>query len=103
MCITIAFEKQLQEERFISLIIVDFNKREINLKVIPYPVLTCKMVQYELVLELREFLNEHVYTCFFTHYYFEHMGKRLNDYTELAELDLQADAHLFMKPGNFKL
>ena len=47
-----------------------------------------------MVLELREFLNEHVYTCFFTHYYFEHAGVRLNDYTELAELDLQKDSKL---------
>jgi len=38
------------------------------------------MVQYEIVLELREFLNEYVYTCFYSHYYFEHAGKRLNDY-----------------------
>lgn len=41
-----------------------------------------------MVLELREFLSEHVYTCFFTNYYFEHGGERLNDYTELAELNL---------------
>ena len=65
----------------LSLILVDLNKREIPLK----------MVQYELVLELRDFLAEHVYTCFFTHYYFEHQGVRLNDYTELAELDLSVD------------
>ena len=52
-----------------------------------------------MVLELREFLNEHVYTCFFTHYYFEHAGARLNDYTELAELDLQKDSKLYMRPG----
>ena len=31
--------------------------------------------------------SEHVYTCFFTHYYFEHQGERLNDYTELSELN----------------
>jgi hypothetical protein len=57
------------------------------------------MVQYEMVLELREFLNEHVFTCFFTHYYFEHAGKKLNDYTELRELDLLADPKIFMRPG----
>jgi hypothetical protein len=57
------------------------------------------MVQYEMVLELREFLNEHVYTCFYTHYYFEHGGKRLNDYTELAELNLEEDNKIFMRPG----
>lgn len=56
------------------------------------------MVQYEMVLELREFLNEHVYTCFFTNYYFEHDGKRLNDYTELAELNLTEDPKIYMRP-----
>jgi len=58
------------------------------------------MVQYELVLELREFLNEHAFTCFFTHYYFEHKGKKLNDYTELRELDLVEEPKIFMRPGN---
>ena len=57
------------------------------------------MVQYEMVLELREFLNEHVYTCFYTHYYFEHSGVRLNDYTELLELDLEKDSTIYMRPG----
>jgi hypothetical protein len=33
------------------------------------------MVQYELIIELREFLAEHVYTCFFTNYFLEHDGK----------------------------
>ena len=56
-----------------------------------------------MVLELREFLNEHVYTCFFTHYYFEHAGKRLNDYTELVELNLQEDSKIFMRPGNLDI
>ena len=59
------------------------------------------MVQYEMVLELREFLSEHVYTCFFTNYYFEHAGQRLNDYTELAELNLQEDAKILMKPEKY--
>jgi len=27
-----------------------------------------------MVLELREFLNEHIYTCFFTNFYFEYNG-----------------------------
>ena len=52
-----------------------------------------------MVLELREFLNEHVYTCFYTHYCFEHQGKRLNDYTELAELNLEEDNKIYMKAG----
>ena len=59
------------------------------------------MVQYEMVLELREFLSEHVYTCFFTNYYFEHGGQRLNDYTELAELNLQEDPKILMKPKKY--
>ena len=59
------------------------------------------MVQYEMVLELREFLSEHVYTCFFTHYYFEHAGTRLNDYTELSELNLAEDPKIYMKPEKY--
>ena len=57
------------------------------------------MVHYELVLELREFLSEHVYTCFFTHYYFEHKGERINDYKDLTELDLMSEPRLYMRPG----
>lgn len=52
-----------------------------------------------MVLELREFLNEHVYTCFYTHYYFEHAGVKLNDYTELAVLDLASDSNIYLRPG----
>ena len=44
------------------------------------------MLQYELILELREFLSEHVYTCFFTNYYLEHKGVRLSDYSDLQGL-----------------
>ena len=56
------------------------------------------MIQYELVLELREYLADHVYTCFFTNYFLEHQGRRLNDYTELLELDLEADNKIYMRP-----
>jgi hypothetical protein len=59
------------------------------------------MVQYEMILELREFLNEHVYTCFFTHYSFEHAGKKLSDYNELSELDLEADSRIYMRPDKY--
>lgn len=59
------------------------------------------MVQYEMVLELREFLTEHVYTCFFTHYYFEHSGQRLNDYTELSQLDLESEPRIYMRPEKY--
>jgi len=75
----------------LNLTIVDLNKREITLK----------MVQYEMILELREFLTEHVYTCFFTHYYFEHAGVKLNDYTELATLDLEAEPRIYMRPERY--
>lgn len=61
------------------------------------------MVQYEMVLELREFLSEYVFTCFVTHYYFEHKGRRLNDYTELEELDLQDDPRIYMRRGILSL
>ncbi len=54
---------------------------------------------YELVFELREFLAEHVYTCFFTNFYFEHAGQRLNEYSELSELDLESNPRIVMKPG----
>jgi hypothetical protein len=54
-----------------------------------------------VVLELREFLNDHVYTCFYTHYYFEYDGKRLNDYTELAELNLATEARIYMRPEKY--
>lgn len=60
-----------------------------------------QMVQYEMVLELREFLSEHVYTCFFTNYYFEHHGVRLNDYMELSELNLEEDPKIFMRPEKY--
>ena len=59
------------------------------------------MVQYEMVLELREFLNEHVYTCFFTHYSFEHNGKKLSDYTEFTELNLEEDPRIIMRADKY--
>ena len=71
-----------------NIIIVDLNNRQIKLK----------MVQYELILELREYLNEHVYTVFFTNYYLEHMQTKLSDYSDLSELDLNADNKIYMRP-----
>ena len=56
---------EVDEQKLVNIKIIDLNKREIKLK----------MVQYELIIELREFLAEHVYTCFFTNYYLEHDGK----------------------------
>jgi hypothetical protein len=55
----------VEEQKLVNIKIIDLNKREIKLK----------MVQYELIIELREFLAEHVYTCFFTNYYLEHDAK----------------------------
>lgn len=55
------------------------------------------MVQYELILELREYLSEHVYTCFFTNYYLEHQGNKLSDYSDLSELDLETDNKIYMR------
>ena len=56
------------------------------------------MVQYELILELREFLSEHVYTCFFTNYFLEYQGNQLSDYSDLSELDLDNDPKIYMRP-----
>ena len=56
---------------------------------------------YELLFELREFLSEHIYTCFFTNFFFEHNGQRLNDYTELSQLDLKTNPRIFMKPDKY--
>ena len=55
------------------------------------------MVQYELILELREYLSEYVYTCFFTNYHLEHQGKKLSDYSDLSELALDADPKIYMR------
>ena len=55
------------------------------------------MVQYELILEIREFLSEHVYTCFFTNYYLEHNGVKLSDYSDLSELDMENHPKIFMR------
>ncbi len=41
-----------------------------------------------MIFELREFLSEHINTCFFTNFYFEQNGQPLNEYVEIAELDL---------------
>lgn len=59
------------------------------------------MVQYELVLEVREYLSEHAYTCFFTNYHLEHMGTQLSDYCDLSELDLEADNKIYMRAQNY--
>jgi hypothetical protein len=84
-------ESALDEDRICSLIIVDLNGKEIPLKT--------KI--FWMVFELRDFLAEHVYTCFFTNFYFEHMGQKLSEYIELAELDLEANPRIFMVPEKY--
>jgi hypothetical protein len=50
-----------------------------------------------MVFELREYLQSHIATCFHTNYTFEHDGSTLNEYTELAELDLSHNSKIFMR------
>lgn len=54
-----------------------------------------------MVFELREYLQSHVATCFHTNYTFEHNGVTLNEYSELAELDLSHNAKIFMRPAKY--
>lgn len=56
-------------------------------------------MQYEMVYELREFLADHINTCFFTNFFFEHAGERLNEYSELTMLDFKSNPRIFMRPG----
>lgn len=53
-----------EENKLVNIVVVDLNNRSIKLK----------MVQCEMIVEVREYLSEHAYTCFFTNYYLEHMG-----------------------------
>ena len=93
-----ATQDTLQEQQLVNITIVDFNKREISLKVsLIIFIYDFQMVQYELILELREYLSEHVYTCFFTNYYLEHQGNKLSDYSDLSELDLETDNKIYMR------
>ena len=59
-----------------------------------------KVSTHELIVEMRELLNEHIYTCFFTNYVLEHNGQKLNEFSELAELDLETNNYIIMRPGN---
>lgn len=52
-------------------------------------------------MELREFLAEHVYTFLFTNYTLEHNGNALNDYQELANIDLMNFPRILMRPCKF--
>jgi hypothetical protein len=61
------------------------------------------MVHYELLIEMREFLSELVFTCFYTNYHFEHQGVKLSDYSEFSEINLKQDSKIYMIPGMIKL
>ena len=50
---------------------------------------------------MREYLNAHIFTFFFTNFTFEHNGQPLNEYTELSELDLIANPKIVMKPAKY--
>ena len=77
-----------QDHNVVSITVVDLNKREINLK----------MVQSELIMELREFLADHINTCFFTNYVLEHQGNKLTEFNCLSDLDLDSDNKIYMMP-----
>ena len=62
----------------VNIIIIDLNQHEIPLKI----------VKAELVLELIEYLSEHVFTCFFTNYSLEVNGKILNEMADLIDVGL---------------
>jgi hypothetical protein len=61
--------EQSQNQGF-KITIIDQTGSEIKLGV----------VQCELITELREMLLENVNTMFFTNYYFEHKGERMEEY-----------------------
>lgn len=50
-----------------------------------------------MVFELREYLAAHIFTCLHSNYTFEHNGEILNEYTELAELDLSVNPKILMR------
>ena len=62
----------------VNIVIIDLNQHEIPLKI----------VKAELVLELIEYLSEHVFTCFFTNYSLEVGGKVLNEMADLIDVGL---------------
>jgi hypothetical protein len=46
--------------------------------------------QFEMVIELREFLRDYLKTCFYTNFYLELNGKRLNDFSEFKDFSNSA-------------
>jgi hypothetical protein len=57
-----------------------------------------QMAPNEMIMEVREFLSENVYTWFFTNYYLEHAGQKLSDFDDISELDLASDNRIYMRP-----
>lgn len=54
-----------------------------------------------MIMEVRDFLSENVYTCFYTNYYLEHNGSKLSDYDDVSQLDLRNDNRLIMRPQHY--
>ena len=59
------------------------------------------LVQCEVVTELRDILLENVNTAFFTNYYFEYKGNRLDEYTEIKALNLEDDARFILREDEY--
>ena len=63
-------------------------------------------MEKELILELREFLQEHIYTAFFTHYALHYRDQLISDYADLTCLDeidqalggTEEPRRIYMKP-----
>lgn len=51
-----------------------------------------------MILEVREYLSENAYTCFFTNFSLVHNGTKLSDYDDVSQLDLSTDNRIYMKP-----
>ena len=54
-----------------------------------------------MLFELREYLSAHIFTCLHTNFNFEHNGSILNEYTELAELDLANNQKIYMRAAKY--
>ncbi|CDW71842.1 eukaryotic translation initiation factor 3 subunit [Stylonychia lemnae] len=72
------FDYSDQKQPKITIGIVDLNQ---NLILIDY-----QQSQFEMIIELREYLRDYIKTCFMTNYYFEYEGKELNDFYEFKNI-----------------
>lgn len=92
--------QQAQELGFQNIVVVDLNNREINYKVshsFSHSYIL-QMVPSEMILEIREFLAENAFTCFFTNYFLEHCGNKMSEFSQLGEHDLTSDNKIYMRP-----